>query len=307
VTTLYCFHPIFLLHDTGQHHPECKARVEAIHAVLEGRAFSGLLRREPPAVDDSTLRLVHDRAYIDYVESSVPTRGHYFLDSDTVIAPSSVLAARHAVGAVCLAVDAVMDGTCENAFCAVRPPGHHAEPDKAMGFCLFNNVAVAAYHALEAYGLARMAILDFDVHHGNGTQRAVEHDPRILFVSTHESPLYPFSGAESEKGVGNIINHPLKAGTDGAMFLAVWERLLVQVRDFMPQLIVVSAGFDAHRQDPLANTQVETDDFARLSAMLVALARTCCHGRLVSSLEGGYNVEALAESVGAHVRALMEA
>ena len=307
MTTLYCSHPLFFLHDTGLHHPECRARLEAFHGVLQSESFSDLARREPPPVDDSTLFLVHDRAYVEHVVSSVPEAGYHFLDSDTVISPKSVAAARHAVGAVCLAVDAVMDGTHNNAFCGVRPPGHHAEPDKAMGFCLFNNIALGAYHALEAYGLQRIAILDFDVHHGNGTQRAVEKDPRILFVSTHEYPLYPFSGAASEKGVGNIINHPLSAGTDGATFLAVWETLLAQVQAFSPQLILLSAGFDAHRRDPLAHLNVETDDFATLSAMLVAVAGTCCHGRLVSSLEGGYNVEALAESVGAHVRALMEA
>jgi acetoin utilization deacetylase AcuC-like enzyme len=234
--------------------------------------------------------------------------GQAELDGDTVLSPGSGAAALHAAGAVAAAVDAVVKGDLKNAFCAVRPPGHHAERDLAMGFCIFNNVAVGAAQALDACGLDRVAIFDFDVHHGNGTQHIFDHDPRVLYASTHQSPLYPGTGAKNEKGVGNIVNAPLPPYAGSEEFRdACEEVILPALEKFRPDLILISAGFDAHRNDPLASLEFETEDYAWVTDELVGLAKTVCGGRIVSTLEGGYDLNALAESVTAHVYALQRA
>ncbi|MBC6496731.1 MAG: histone deacetylase family protein [Alphaproteobacteria bacterium GM7ARS4] len=306
-TCLYT-HPSCLRHETGQGHPERVARLEHIMDYLRGERFLELVWVESVAVEEATLALVHQPSMIRHVMhviSQVPQHGLAFLDSDTLVSAGSREATLCAVGASVMAVDAVMAGEATNAFCAVRPPGHHAEPERAMGFCLFNNVAIAAYHAIEAYGLSRVAILDFDVHHGNGTQAAVAHDKRILFMSTHQWPFYPYTGRRDEKGAGFVYNYPLPQGTDGDTFLSVWREGLAHVRAYQPQLMLLSAGFDAHEDDPLGGFRVSTQDFARLTMLFVEEAQKICQGRLVSMLEGGYNLTALAQSAAAHVGALM--
>ncbi|HEX2595634.1 MAG TPA: histone deacetylase family protein, partial [Luteimonas sp.] len=233
-------------------------------------------------------------------------RERIMLDPDTVLSPDSAEAGLRAAGAAVAAVDAVLGGDTTRAFCAVRPPGHHATNDTAMGFCLFNNVAIAALHALDAHGLQRVAIADFDVHHGNGTQAIFARDPRVLFASSHQMPLYPETGHASERGVGNIVNAPLPPGAGGDAFRAAWSTQLLPALDaFAPQLLLVSAGFDAHRLDPLAQLQLEADDYAWLTAQLVAIADRRAGGRLVSLLEGGYDLDALRACSVAHVRALL--
>jgi acetoin utilization deacetylase AcuC-like enzyme len=243
---------------------------------------------------------------VDRILAGAPADGQHRLDEDTLMSPGSVEAARRAAGANVAAVDAVLNGDCLRAFCAVRPPGHHATRDQAMGFCLFNNVAVAAAHALAAHGLKRVAIADFDVHHGNGTQAIFEREPRVLFVSSHQSPLYPGSGHEDERGVGNIVNGPLSPGAGSHEFRELWDSVLLPRLDaFRPQLVLVSAGFDAHRDDPLADIRLGHEDYAWVTGQLVALARSHASGRLVSTLEGGYDLAALAACASAHVSALM--
>ncbi len=238
----------------------------------------------------------------------VPQKGHAALDADTILSPQSGKAALRAVGAVTLAVDAVMQGEAQNAFCAVRPPGHHAEPDQAMGFCLFNSIAVAARHTQAMHGIKRVAIVDFDVHHGNGTQAVAEQDPSLFFASSHQYPLYPGTGSADEIGAGNVVNVPLPAGTEGAHFRRAFEtRILPALEAFAPELLLVSAGFDAHRADPLAGLELEDDDFGWVTERLTETARRHSQGRLISVLEGGYDLRALAGSAAAHVSALMKA
>jgi acetoin utilization deacetylase AcuC-like enzyme len=238
----------------------------------------------------------------------VPAAGHAAIDADTIVSPGSGEAALRAAGAVIAAVDAVMTGEALNAFCAVRPPGHHAERDRAMGFCLFNNVAVGAYHARAAHGIDRVAAIDFDVHHGNGTQDIFWSDPNLLYASTHQSPLYPGTGARGERGVGNIFNVPLRAGSGTQEFRAAVEAVILPaLESFAPDLVLISAGFDAHSDDPLAGLEFVAADYAWVTRQLVDLARRHCNGRIVSSLEGGYDLKALGESAAAHVGALMDA
>lgn len=238
----------------------------------------------------------------------VPQKGYAALDADTIVSPGSGQAALRAVGAVTSAVDAVLRGEAQNAFCAIRPPGHHAEPDQAMGFCLFNSIAIAACHAQAAHGITRVAIVDFDVHHGNGTQAAAQTDPNLFFASSHQYPLYPGTGAAEETGVGNIVNVPLPAGSEGQTFRRAFEtRILPALDAFAPELLLVSAGFDAHRADPLAGLELEEDDFGWVTARLTEAAGRHAQGRLVSVLEGGYDLKALAGSAAAHVAALMKA
>jgi acetoin utilization deacetylase AcuC-like enzyme len=306
MTTWLFTHPACLTHEMGPHHPECPDRLRAILAALEAREFTPLVRQEAPAATVDALAFVHDRGFVETVLAAIPKAGIIALDPDTSVSSGSGEAALRAAGAVVAAVDAVLGGAADNAFCAVRPPGHHAEANAAMGFCLFNNVAVAAEHARRQHGLRRVAVMDFDVHHGNGTQHMFESDGDLFYASTHQSPLYPGTGDAAERGVGNICNAPLPPGTGSAEFRAAMSEIVLPALDrFQPELLLISAGFDAHHADPLANLELETADFAWATAMLRGLADRHCQGRLVSTLEGGYDLDALAASAAAHVRALM--
>ena len=307
MTTLLLSHPACADHDTGSMHPERPARLEAVLSALEGEDFAGLLRREAPRASRDQLAGMHPEGYIDDVMAAIPASGQAGLDADTIVSAGSGEAALRAAGAVCAAVDAVIAGEADNAFCAVRPPGHHAEATRAMGFCLFNNVAVGAQHGRSAHGLARAAVVDFDVHHGNGTQAMFWDDPDLFFGSTHQMPLYPGSGSASETGAhGNIVNVPLRPDSGSAQFRAAMsEGLLPELRRFDPDLILISAGFDAHARDPLANLQFEDDDYAWATTEILRVARDCCGGKVVSTLEGGYDLVALGTSAAAHVKALM--
>lgn len=308
MSTWYYSHPSFFKHDTGYGHPESIQRLQAIEKAFSGPEFRELVRKEAPAATHAQLRLIHSESQISQVLEAIPTSGEVHLDPDTVVSAESDTAAYHAAGAVCAAVDAVVAGQAKNAFCGVRPPGHHAEPTRAMGFCLFNNVAIAARHAQQRHRVERVAIVDFDVHHGNGTQAAFQRDASVLYASTHQYPWYPGTGAATETGVGNIFNVPLRAGTGSAGFRAgVTEKILPAVECFKPGLILVSAGFDAHRDDPLAALELEEGDFAWITDELVRLAEKHAQGRLVSTLEGGYHLRALGDSVAAHVSAMMRA
>ncbi len=305
--TLYD-HDSFAAHDTGQGHPERSARHGAIRDALKADQFATVRRVEAVPATDEQIDRAHPPPHRERILAAIPETGLARIDMDTVVSPQSGVAARHAAGAVCQAVDAVLSGETAHGFCAVRPPGHHAEPLRAMGFCLFNNIAIGAKHALDGHGLERVAIVDFDVHHGNGTEAVARQDPRILFVSTHEWGNYPGTGAADDRGqYGNLVNLPLASGSDGAVFQeAMRTRGLPAVRDFAPDMILVSAGFDAHRRDPLGGLAFDTTDFAWITAELAELAARLCGGRLVSALEGGYDLSALAESVAAHVTALIE-
>ena len=306
-TILYS-HPICAEHDPGKRHPESGARLGAIEEALAAESFAELDRREAPVGEPEILAWAHDEKLVDAILDNVPSEGHVAIDADTVMSPASGEAARRAAGAVAAAVDAVFAGEANNAFCAVRPPGHHAEPRRPMGFCLFNNVVIGAERARRTHGLTRIAVVDFDVHHGNGTQAAFERDGDLFFGSTHQSPLYPGTGAVTETGVGNIVNAPLSAGTGSAGFRDAMEsRLLPALRAHRPELILISAGFDAHRDDPLANLELVEDDYTWITTELVRLAGELCEGRVVSTLEGGYNLRALGASAAAHVQALMAA
>ena len=299
-------HPSCLEHDPGPGHPEAPVRLAAVLEALDDPRFAAVERRSAPRASRAQLERVHRRDHVDHILGAMPKGGWLQLDADTLLSPGSAEAALRAAGAACAAVDAVLTTTLRHAFCAVRPPGHHATPSSAMGFCLFNNVAVAAAHAIAAHGLERVAIVDFDVHHGNGTQDIFWNDPRVLYASTHQSPLYPGTGASGERGAGNIVNAPLRAGAGSIEFRdACIRTVLPALDDFAPQLVIVSAGFDAHRLDPLAALELETDDYAWITRRLVDLAARHAHGRVVSSLEGGYDLDALRESAAAHVAALM--
>lgn len=296
-------HPSSLQHETPPGHPERVDRIRAVSEVLEGE---DLLRVTAPlAADDDVLRC-HPKAYLDALRAAAPAQGWSGIDGDTFMSPGSLEAIWRAAGGVVTAVDMVLSGAATRAFSAMRPPGHHAERETAMGFCFLGNIAIGAKHALEHHGLSRVAIVDFDVHHGNGTQTLVEEDGRILFVSTHQSPLYPGTGAAHETGAhDNVLNVPLPEGTDGAAYGRMFERdVLPLVRRFSPELLLISAGFDAHRRDPLAGLRLEDEDFGWITAELVAVAEEHCGGRVVSVLEGGYDLDGLAGGVAAHVRAL---
>jgi acetoin utilization deacetylase AcuC-like enzyme len=308
LTTLYVHHPIFTEHLVPSGHPERPDRIRAIDEALSDERFDGLLRRMPPAADLDVTAIAHDRAYVDLVRGNVPAEGFVRLDADTFMSPRSLEVALHAIGGACLAADEVMRGAAANAFCALRPPGHHAESDRAMGFCLFNNAVIAARHAQKAHGAERVAIVDWDVHHGNGTQAIVWSDATILYASTHQMPLYPGSGDPEETGVGNIVNVPLAPGSGSEAFQrAFLDRVLPATDGFAPDLIVISAGFDAHRNDPLAALNFTEADYAWATEALMEIADRRCRGRIVSLLEGGYDLEALAASVVSHVAALMKA
>ena len=308
MSTFYFTHPSFLSHDTGLGHPESALRLRAVEAVLKRPEFAALARQEAPPAAAAQILRIHTQAHLDQVLNSIPKQGSAHLDPDTVVSPGSGEAALRAAGAVCAAVDALFAGQAANPFCGVRPPGHHAESGRSMGFCLFNNIAVAAEHARHRHGIQRVAIVDFDVHHGNGTQHAFDKNPQVLYASTHQHPWYPGSGLASETGVGNIFNAPLPAGSGSQEFRAAMERKILPAVDaFKPELVLVSAGFDAHKDDPLASLNLVEEDFAWATRELLQLAARHCGGRLVSALEGGYNLEALGESAGAHVRELLAA
>ena len=299
-------HSSCLEHDPGPDHPESPARLRAVLDALNDPGFAALDRLEAPRATREQLARVHRADLIDRIFDNVPQHGWYRLDADTVMSPASVEAALHAAGAVCAAVDDAIAGRHQRSFCAVRPPGHHATPTAAMGFCLFNSVAVGAAQALAVGGLVRVAIVDFDVHHGNGTQDIFCNDPRVLYASSHQSPLYPGTGARSEGGSGNIVNVPLPPGAGSCEFRDAYERIVLPALDsFAPELVMISAGFDAHRLDPLANLNLDADDYVWITERLVELAQRHAQGHVVSSLEGGYNLNALRESVASHVAALL--
>ena len=303
MTTLLYTHPACLEHDAGFGHPEAPARLSVILQALRSAPFAALQWREAPLAALEQLHPIHPPPQVERMLACVPDHGYAAIDGDTVLSPQSGMAALRAAGAVCAAVDAVLDGAADNAFCAVRPPGHHAEPTRAMGFCLFNNVAIGAAHARRVHGLERVAVLDFDVHHGNGTQAAFEHDAGYFYVSTHQSPLYPGTGRRNERGVGNILNVPLLPGSGSLELRHAWEQEIAPaLRQFQPQLLLISAGFDAHYLDPLAELNFNEDDYAWLTEQLLIMAA----GRVVSVLEGGYNLSALAASAAAHVQALLK-
>jgi len=310
MATLLISHPSFLEHDTGPYHPERPDRLRAILGALEDPAFDGLVRLAAPAASMAEMTRVHPQDYVEAILGIQPAPGeHVHVDGDTVMSHGSAEAIQRAAGAVVAGVDAVMQGKVRTAFAAVRPPGHHAAPGVPGGFCLINNAAVGARHAQAKYGVGRVAIVDFDVHHGQGTQAVVEPDPSLFYASTHQTPLYPGTGSPRETGTdNNVVNVPLSAGSGSAEFRAAWsEHILPLLDDFAPELVIVSAGFDAHRADPLAQLEVETEDFVWLTEELLAIADRHAQGRLVSVLEGGYDLNALAESVATHVQSLMQA
>jgi acetoin utilization deacetylase AcuC-like enzyme len=307
VPTAYITHPSFLLHDMGEYHPECPDRLTAIGDRLIAAGLDAyLLHHVAPAATREQILRVHAEAYVGEIEAASPESGLHFIDPDTALNPHTLTAARHAAGAVVHATDLVLSGECRTAFCAVRPPGHHAERRRAMGFCLFNNVAVGAAHALDAHGLERVAVVDFDVHHGNGTEDIFVGDDRVLMVSTFQHPLYPYCGADCT--APNMVNVPLEAGSGSEEFRnAVRERWLPALAEHRPQLIYISAGFDAHREDPLAGLKLTEADFAWVTRELLDVAARHGDGRVISTLEGGYALSALGRSVAEHVRALLEA
>jgi acetoin utilization deacetylase AcuC-like enzyme len=309
MTTLLLTHDACLAHDPGPGHPESPARLRAVRAALDAPAFAALARAEAPRASLDDVALVHPRTHAERILAAVPGSGRQALDADTALSPGSGEAALRAAGAVVAAVDAVAQGRARNAFCAVRPPGHHAEAALAMGFCLFNNAAIGAARARVAHGLHRVAVVDFDVHHGNGTQAILEGDAGFFFASTHQMPLYPGTGDPAERGVaGNVVNVALRPHADGTDFRRAMERLVLPALDaFAPQFVLISAGFDAHRRDPLAALDLEAEDFAWATAAIAAIADRHAGGRLVATLEGGYDLAALAESAAAHVTALMAA
>lgn len=314
MSTLLVTHPSFLDHDTGPGHPERPDRMRAIDKVLAHDYFADLTRREAPLRDDveEQILLAHPTSYLAHIRAQRPEPGEglVYLDGDTPMSPGSWEAALRAVGAGLLAVDEVMNpaSAIKNAFCQVRPCGHHAETDKAMGFCLFSNAAIAAMYARAKHGVERVAVVDFDVHHGNGTQDIFWSDKNLLFASTHQMPLFPGTGAVSESGVGNIWNAPLRSGDGGEKFREAMEsRVLPALKNFAPDLIIISAGFDAHEADPLASLRLVEADFMWITEKLAEVADRNCDGRIVSVLEGGYDLNALARSVAVHVRTLMNA
>jgi len=305
-TTLFT-HPVCIEHDTGPHHPECPERLKVVLAALEDEAFALLLREEAPHATHKQLLRVHPLSHIEQVLGAVPHGEHWHhIDPDTVLSANSGEAALRAAGAVCAAVDAVAAGRTRNAFCAIRPPGHHAEREHCMGFCFFNNVAVGALQARER-GFKRVAVIDFDVHHGNGTQQVFFDDPDLFYASTHQEDHYPGTGHYYERGAANnIVNFPLAAGSGSQSFrMAMGDVIMPALHDFRPEFILISAGFDGHARDPLAHLRLTTEDFAWVTREILAVAREVCGDRVVSTLEGGYDLGALAASATAHVRALM--
>lgn len=308
MTTLVYTHAACLDHRPGPGHPESPERLKAVLRALQAPAFAALQWLDAPLGTREQLLLIHDPAFIDEVEDLAPSEGLSLLDGgDTVMSPGSWEAVMRCVGAACAGVDAVMSQVAKNVFCATRPCGHHAEPDKAMGFCIFNQAAIAAAYAYEVHKLERIAVVDFDVHHGNGTQVAFFDRPELFYASSHQSPFYPGTGAKSESGVDhNIVNVPLPRGCDSALFRArVEAEMLPAIKNFDPEFVIISAGFDAHYLDPLAGLNLTDDDFRWITDELVRIADAACCGRIVSILEGGYSLDGLASGTAAHVQALM--
>ncbi|MCH9766051.1 MAG: histone deacetylase family protein [Alphaproteobacteria bacterium] len=313
MSSLLVTHPIFVDHDTGFGHPERPDRMRAIDKVLSHELFGTLKRIDAPLRDDVEAQIlrVHPKDHLETIRAAgaaLKGDAHVQIDADTVMSHGSWEAALRAVGAGLEAVDKVMSADVANAFCQVRPPGHHAEKHRAMGFCLFSNAAIAGHYARTKHGAERIAVVDFDVHHGNGTQNVFWEDKDLFYGSTHQMPLFPGTGALSETGVGNIWNAPLKAGDDGLVFRDAYKsRILEPLKNFAPDLVIISAGFDAHKHDPLGGLRLVESDFMWATSKLVEIADKYANGRIVSMLEGGYNLDALAKSVGVHVRTLMDA
>jgi len=297
----------YLDHNTGQGHPERADRVSAVIESLKKFKNKNLIWKKPSTFDRKLLEITHDNNYVNQVEKSFPEKGLVFLDGDTIVSPGSKQATLDAVGSIITAIDGVQSKEFQNAFCAVRPPGHHAEKNKAMGFCIYNNVAVGAQYLLDKYKLNKVAIVDFDVHHGNGTQDIFFDNEKVLYISTHQYPFYPGTGGDNEKGkYNNIFNIPLPAGTTSEEYLNAYEFVIKKLKEFKPEFILFSAGFDAHENDPLAQFQLKSKDFYELTKRTLSLAKSCCNGKVVSILEGGYNLNALKESVDYHVKSLLE-
>ena len=305
--TLFISHPSSLDHRTPEGHPERPDRIRAINKVFAEERFNPLIRVEAPMTELETIALCHPMDYVKAIRDAAPKEGMIALDGDTTMSPGSFEAALRAIGGATLAVDEVIAKKADNAFVAMRPPGHHAETVKPMGFCFFNHAAIAARHAQKTHGLARVAIVDFDVHHGNGSQEIFWSDPTVMYCSTHQMPLYPGSGDKSERGDHDqIVNAPLRPNDGGSQFKEAFEsRILPRLTAFGPDLIIISAGFDAHARDPLANLQLVEDDFAWATKKLMEIADKHAGGRVVSVLEGGYDLQGLSQSAAAHVTALM--
>ncbi len=295
----------YLDHETGKGHPERADRVTVINENL--KKIKNLIWKKPNKFESKYLKIAHSSDYISQVEKSFPKKGLFFLDGDTIVSPGSKRAASDAVASIITAIDEVQNKNLKNAFCTVRPPGHHAEKNKAMGFCIYNNVAVGAYYLLEKYNFKKVAIIDFDVHHGNGTQDIFFDNEKVLYISTHQYPFYPGSGSEVEKGKhNNIKNIPLPSGTSSEEYLNAYDHVLKKINEFKPEFILFSAGFDAHKNDPLANLNLNSHDYFEITNRTLEESKKYCKGKVVSILEGGYDLSALAESAGEHVKALMQ-
>lgn len=297
----------FIKHDTGPGHPECPERIPAILTGLKKIQSQKLIWKEIGSFDEKYIELTHSKKYLEKINQSFPKEDLVFLDGDTIVSKGSKKAAYDAVGAIINAIDAVMNQEFDNAFCVVRPPGHHAEKEQAMGFCIFNNVAVGATYLLEKYKLDKVAIIDFDVHHGNGTQDIFYNEKKVLYISSHQFPFYPGTGSKDEIGkFNNILNIPLKAGTVSEEFFNSYKKVYDKLNEFRPQFILLSAGFDAHKNDPLANVNLESRDYYILTKEIMKIAKKICSNKIVSILEGGYNLSAIQESAKYHVEALLE-
>ena len=297
----------YINHNTGQGHPENADRVSIVIENLKKIKNKNFVWKKPNKFDFKYLKITHNSNYVNEVEKSFPKKGLFFLDGDTIVSPGSKKASSDAVGSIITAIDGVLNKEFKNAFCAVRPPGHHAEKNKAMGFCIYNNVAVGAYYLLEKYKLNKIAIIDFDVHHGNGTQDIFYENEKVLYISTHQYPYYPGTGGDDEKGAHqNVLNIPLPAGTNSEEYLNAYERVLKKLNKFKPEFVLFSAGFDAHKDDPLAQLQLKSKDFYDLTKRTLSLVESSCKGNVVSILEGGYDLNALRESTEMHVNALLE-
>ena len=305
MTTAYISHPDFMKHEMGRHHPECPERIQAIEDQLIQSRLDGHLKRiDPPLATEADITRVHSEDHLAFIKSKAPASGYAMIDGDTIMNTATWNVSLRAAGAAIAAVDAVMKGEVNNAFCAIRPPGHHAEPHRSMGFCVFNTIAIAIRYALEQYDLDRVAVIDFDVHHGNGTEAAFIDDPHVLMCSFFQHPFYPYSGLE---GGDNMVNIPLPASTSGKVVREMISKIWIpRLQAFKPQLIMISAGFDAHREDDLGQMGLVEDDYVWITQQLMNVANQTCEGKIVSCLEGGYNLSALGRSVAAHLKTLAE-